>query len=161
MVSLRSVLGEKITQIFLRLGFLNLYHYTIYGNPSNVILGKNISLNNAILNAASGRIIIGDNVIFGHGIILTTGTHDYHKKGLDRIKAWPRSGHDIVIEDGAMIGSGAIILGKTRIGRNAVVGAGSLVNRDVEPDTLVAGVPAKVIRKIRYERNMHNRCDCR
>lgn len=109
---------------------------------------------NAILNVASGRIIIGDNVIIAHGAILTTGTHDYRKTGIDRIKAWPRSGRDIVIEDGAMIGSGAIILGKVRIGRNAVVGAGSLVNRDVEPNTFVAGVPARFIRRITYTQHI-------
>jgi acetyltransferase-like isoleucine patch superfamily enzyme len=97
---------------------------------------------------------MGDNVIFGHGVILTTGTHNYGKVGIDRIKAVPRSGCDIVIEDGVMIGSGAIILGKVRVGRNAVVGAGSVVNRDVQSNTLVAGVPAKLIREITYARHV-------
>jgi len=110
-------------------------------------------LNDALLNVASGSIIVGDNVIFGHGVIVTTGTHDYRKVGTDRVEAWPKSGRDIVIEDGAMIGSGAIVLGKVKIGQNAVVGAGSLVNRDVGPDRFVAGVPAKLIRKLTYSNN--------
>ena len=66
------------------------------------------------------------------------------------MKSWPKSGRDIVIEDGVMIGSNAIVLGRIRIGQNAVVATGSLVNRDVDSDTLVAGNPAKFIRKITY-----------
>ncbi len=136
--------------MLVHLGFLNIYHYTIVGNPNKVKIGKNVGLNNAILNVASGRIIIGNNITVGNGALLITGIHDYRKKGIERKKAWPRSGRDIVIEDGVFIGSGAIILGKVRIGRNAVVGAGSVVTKDVKPDTLVAGVPAKFIRKIEY-----------
>jgi len=79
MVSLSSLLVYHIKRILLRLGFLNLYHYIVYGDSSRVKLGKNVSLNNALLNVASGRIIIGDDVIFGHGVILTTGHHDYAK----------------------------------------------------------------------------------
>lgn len=154
MGSFLDVLEDKVRWIFLRLGFLNLHHPIIYGNPEKVQVGKNVSLNNTILNVSSGQIKIGDNVIFGHSVILVTGTHDYRKVGIDRIKAWPRSGRNIVIEDGAMIGSGAIILGKVTIGRNAVVGAGSLVNKDVESNTFVAGVPAKFVRKIVYEKSV-------
>lgn len=151
MVFLLTFLKNQFTRILVRLGFLNLYHFTIFGNPNKVKIGKNVFQTNVILNVSSGRIIIGDNVIFGHGVMLVTGTHDYRKVGIERKKAWPRSGRDIVIEDGVFIGSGAIILGNVRIGRNAVVGAGSVVTENVEPDTLVAGIPAKFIRKIEYE----------
>lgn len=153
MVSLRYVLGDQVTRILLRLGFINLYHYTIYGNPNRVKLGRNVELNNALLNVASGRIIIGDNVFFGHSVMLITGTHDYRKVALERQRAWPKFGRDIVIEDGVMIGSGAIVLGNVRIGKNAVIGAGSLVNTNVDPDTFVAGIPARPIRKIIYVQN--------
>ncbi|MHA2231945.1 MAG: acyltransferase, partial [Candidatus Hodarchaeales archaeon] len=110
-------------------------------------MGNRVSLNNAILNVSSGHITIGNHVFFGHDVMLVTGTHDYRKVGAERMEAWIKSGRDIIIEDGVFIGSGAIILGNVRIGRNAVVGAGSIVNKDVEPNTLVAGVPAKYIRK--------------
>jgi acetyltransferase-like isoleucine patch superfamily enzyme len=115
MVSFRGVLGEQVKQILLRLGFLNLYEHAVYGDSTRVKLGKSVSLDNAILNVASGRITIGDHVIFGHGVILTTGTHNYRKAGIDRVEVWLRSGCDIVIEDGVMIGSGATILGKVRV----------------------------------------------
>jgi len=54
----------------------------------------------------------------------------------------------IVIEDGAWVGSGVIILKGVRIGQNAVVGAGSVVTRDVEANTIAAGNPARAIRKL-------------
>lgn len=146
-----SFLEDVFTRMLVRLGFLNLHHHTIYGDPRKVKVGRNVGLNNAILNVSSGQIIVGDNVIIGHSTILVTGIHDYRKIGIERKKEWPRSGRDIVIEDGVFIGSGSIILGKVKIGRNAVIGAGSVVTKDVEPDTLVAGVPAEFIRKIKYK----------
>ncbi len=168
MPSLRTVLGDRVKQVFshmlkvagnktltpllLLLGFRNVYHCTIWGDPNRVILGKNVDLKNVLLNVASGRIIIGDNVLIGHHTMLITGTHDYHKVGRKRQRTFPKFGRDIVIEEGAWIASGTIVLGGVTIGRNAVVGAGSLVNDDVEPDTLVAGIPASFIRKLRYGR---------
>ena len=144
----RRVLGNLIKGILLRLGFLNIHHYTILGDPSRVIIGRNVILRNALLNTSSGRIIIGDNVVLGPSVMLITGTHDYSQTGIKRMKSFPRSGRDIVIENGAWICSGAIVLGKIKIGRNAVVSAGSLVNKDVESNTIVGGVPAKFIKKI-------------
>lgn len=166
MPSLRTVLGDRVKRVFrymlkvagrktltpllLLLGFRNVYHCTIWGDPNRVILGRNVDLKNVLLNVASGRIIIGDNVLIGHYVMLITGIHDYHKVGRERQRTFPKFGRDIVIEEGAWIASGAIVLGGIRIGRNAVVGAGSLVNRDVEPHTLVAGVPARFIRKLTH-----------
>lgn len=53
-----------------------------------------------------------------------------------------------VIEDGVDIGAGAVIIGPIRVGRGAVIGANAVVNRDVPPYTVVAGVPARVIRQL-------------
>jgi maltose O-acetyltransferase len=53
-----------------------------------------------------------------------------------------------VIENGAWVGSGVIILKGVRIGQNAVVGAGSVVTRDVEANTVAAGNPAKTVRRL-------------
>jgi len=58
----------------------------------------------------------------------------------------------ITIEDDAWIGAGAIILDGVRIGRGAVVGAGAVVTRDVAPHTVVAGVPARLVRRIQRQR---------
>ena len=66
----------------------------------------------------------------------------------ERQVAVPKSGRDVVIEEGVWISSNATVVGPCRIGAHAVVGVGSLVLKDVEPYTVVAGNPARVLRTI-------------
>jgi acetyltransferase-like isoleucine patch superfamily enzyme len=54
-----------------------------------------------------------------------------------------------VVKQGASIGSGATLLPKVSVGENAIVGAGSVVTKDVPPNTIVAGNPARIIRRIK------------
>ncbi len=65
-----------------------------------------------------------------------------------REKAFPSSVSSVIVEAGAYIGAGAILLKGVRVGRNAFVGAGALVREDVQPYTVVAGVPARVLRQL-------------
>ncbi|HET9256717.1 MAG TPA: hypothetical protein VFO16_16175, partial [Pseudonocardiaceae bacterium] len=74
--------------------------------------------------------------------------HDITKFGRQRQTTFPRTGRDVVIEEGVWVASHATVLGPVRIGKHAVVAAGSLVLEDVEPYAVVAGRPAKVIKKI-------------
>jgi acetyltransferase-like isoleucine patch superfamily enzyme len=94
-------------------------------------------------------VIIEDNVFIGHGVMFindsypraTTAQGDLQTEG-----DW--SVESTVIKKGASIGSGATILSHTSIGENAIVGAGSVVTKDVPPNAIVAGNPAKVLRYI-------------
>ena len=93
-------------------------------------------------------VTIGNRVFIGHHAILITTNHDIGP-------AWKRCGAwrsaPIRIEDGAWLGANVTVLpGKNgvTIGRGAVVAAGAVVTRDVPPNTLVGGVPAKVIREL-------------
>ncbi len=56
----------------------------------------------------------------------------------------PRTG-EVFIDDNAYVGAGAIILPRVKIGKNAIVGAGAVVNKDIKSNTIVGGVPAKII----------------
>jgi acetyltransferase-like isoleucine patch superfamily enzyme len=103
---------------------------------------------NALFNTESGSITVEENAMFGQNVMLVTGTHDLTKLGSERPRAVPREGHNIVVEEGAFIASGAIVLGPCVIGRHAVVAAGALVRADVPPSTMVAGVPARRIRSV-------------
>jgi acetyltransferase-like isoleucine patch superfamily enzyme len=120
----------------------------IYGDKQRLILSTSAVVNNALFNLASGNIYVGEDVIFGHGVSVLTGTHRLAEVGRDRTAAVPRSGRDIVIEDGAWLASNVTVLGNVRVGRNAVVAAGSVVTRDVPPGALVAGVPARLVRML-------------
>ena len=95
-------------------------------------------------------ITIGDEVAFGHQVMLITTTHDmnienYH---LMRKRQGPNIAKPIVIEDGVWIGARATILPGVVIGEGSVVAAGAVVSKDVPPHTIVGGVPARPIRDI-------------
>lgn len=121
----------------------------IWGDPKRLILKNNIHINDLLCNTRSGTITIEKDVFFGHRCMLLTGNHDYNKKGMERLKAVPDSGRDIHIKEGAWLGSGVIVMGPCTIGENAVVAAGSLVTKDVPPNVIVGGHPAKFMKKIK------------
>lgn len=93
-----------------------------------------------------GQIIIEKDVFSGHDIMILTGGHDYETFGEER-KRRGRPG-DIHIKEGAWLASRCIILGGVTIGKHAVIGAGSVVTRDVPDYQLWAGNPAHFIKEI-------------
>jgi acetyltransferase-like isoleucine patch superfamily enzyme len=128
--------------------FHRLESMVVVGDASRLSLSPSASVHNALFNLLSGTIRIGGYVFFGHNVMVLTGTHDYQQFGCARMIAVPNQGYDITIEDGVWIASNAIIIGPCKIGRNAVVGAGSVVVDDVAPFTVVGGVPARFIKTI-------------
>jgi acetyltransferase-like isoleucine patch superfamily enzyme len=94
-------------------------------------------------------VTIEDNVFVGHGVAFINDTYPratVEGGGLQTEADW--AVERTVVKAGASIGSGATILSKVTIGERAIVGAGSVVTRDVPPDTIVAGNPARVLRKV-------------
>lgn len=90
-----------------------------------------------------GGITIGDDVMFGPAVKLVTSNHPLDSNDRRAVISLP-----IVIEKNAWIGAGAIVLPGVTIGENSVVGAGSVVTKDVPPNTVVVGNPARVIKTI-------------
>lgn len=123
-------------------------HPLFYGPRGRIEIGQGAQVSRAILNANSGKITIGEYAIIGEGVSLLTGTHDIMQFGVNRQRAWPRSGRDILIGEGAWVAAHAVVLGPCVIGSHAVVAAGAVVTRDVEAHTVVAGVPAQLVRRI-------------
>ena len=100
-------------------------------------------------NTRSGAIQVGRGTLFGEDVKVLTGMH----MGLAQSRTEsvplhyvPESGRDIAIGDGCYIGSGAILIGPLTIGDYAMVGAGSVVTRDVPAHGFAAGVPAKLVK---------------
>jgi acetyltransferase-like isoleucine patch superfamily enzyme len=94
-------------------------------------------------------VTIEDNVFIGHGVAFINDTYPRATTpdgGLQTEADWKVE--PTLVKTGASIGSGATILAKVTIGENAIVGAGSVVTRDVPPNTVVAGNPARVLRKV-------------
>lgn len=121
---------------------------TIIGGK-NVFIGKNVVLTpGTYLNAAGGKIVIEDNVLLGPNVYMSTTKHHYE----DITKPVLFQGHDfttITIKQDSWIGASVIIFNDVTIGQHAVIGAGSVVRESIPDYCVAAGVPAKVIRKLK------------
>lgn len=94
-------------------------------------------------------VTIEDNVFIGHGVTFINDSYPRATAANGELQTesdWKVE--KTVVKRGASIGSGSTILSNVVIGENAIVGAGSVVTRDVPADTIVAGNPAKILRKI-------------
>jgi serine acetyltransferase len=120
----------------------------LWGPDERLHVASTAVLNDALLNTVSGSITVEEYAFLGHGVALLTGTHDVSRTGLERQLAVPSEGRDIVIGPGAWIASRAIVLGPCRIGADAVVTAGAVVNVDVPAGVIAAGVPARPVGQI-------------
>ena len=109
------------------------------------VIGENCSLVNTLFDCYN-QITIGDNVSFGHDCKILTGYHDKYRRGAERMSYIPSK--PVVIKDGAWIATGVIICPGVTIGRNSVVGSGSVVLSDIPDDELWAGIPCRYIKKI-------------
>ncbi len=117
--------------------------YCDYGY--NIRTGKNFYANHGLVILDAAPVVFGDDVMIAPGVLISTATHPLdpskRKKGLETAKP-------ITIGNNVWIGMGAKILEGVSIGANAVVAAGAVVNKDVKTNTVVAGVPAKVIKNL-------------
>ncbi len=167
---------KKFARIDSRPGAFGLWNVSVYG--PNISLGKNVLFvgsNSVETNLTTykfgdyeGKIRIGDNVLVMNGVriqsassieigegtmlanfcyIMDADWHDIH----NRIKA-PGKTAPVILERGVWIGDSAIVCKGVRIGENSIVGAGSVVRRDVPPNTIVAGNPARVVGKVDPEK---------
>lgn len=111
----------------------------------NIKLGKNVLINYDCVLLDCGEISIGDNTLIGPGVKIVTADHPYDAK---ERRDWSVTCAPIRIGEDVWIGAGAIILSNVTVGDRSIIGAGSVVTRDVPADTIVAGNPAKVIRDL-------------
>jgi acetyltransferase-like isoleucine patch superfamily enzyme len=115
--------------------------YCDYG--LNLTVGRNVFVNQGCSLNDIGGIEIGDDVMIGPGARLISSGHHLDPARRRRITAAP-----IRLERGVWIGAGAHVLQGVTIGADAVVGAGAVVTRDVPAATLVAGVPARPVKRV-------------
>lgn len=108
---------------------------------ANVKFGRNVIVMPGCLMMSAGGIAIDDDVMIAANVQLISNNHDLENRHI--ITCRP-----VHICRRAWIGAGSTILPGVTVGENAVVGAGSVVTHDVEPDTIVAGNPARLIRRI-------------
>lgn len=146
------VLGEGVKLA----RFINMYGCRIGANTKigtfveiqkNAVVGANCKIQSHTFVCEG--VTIEDNCFVGHGVVFTNDKYPRATAGgggLQTEADWEVV--PTVVRGGASLGSGATILCGVTIGENAIVGAGSVVTRDVEPDTIVAGNPAAFRRRI-------------
>jgi maltose O-acetyltransferase len=124
-----------------RIGIGTYFHGgTHFTNPRNLTVGDDCFVNRNCYFDLESSITIGDSVVLGHGTTVVT-TH--HQLGPSERRSGPFHGEEVRIQSGAWLGANVIVMPGVRIGPGAVIGAGSLVRTNVDPDTVVGGVPAR------------------
>ena len=138
--------------------FINLYGCEVGDNTKigafveiqkNAKVGRNCKVSSHTFICEG--VTIEDSVFIGHGV---TFINDSYPRATSNGRLQTEADWNVeqtLVKKGASIGSGATILAKVTIGENAIVGAGSVVTRDVPPNAIVAGNPAKILRSIESE----------
>lgn len=108
--------------------------------PGNSIIAQNFVYNR-------GKLVLGDRVAVGPSVMFVLASHPNSSRIRELIT--DEKSNEIIVGDDAWIGGGAIVLPGVTIGEGAVVGAGAVVTKDVDPYTIVAGNPARELRKLK------------
>lgn len=116
-------------------------------HPQNLEVGDFVSMGEGVYIAGYGRITIEDYVIISAYSRIMSSKLDVRQPYKDR----KHINEPIVISKGVWIGIGATVLGGVTIGEGAVIASGAVVTKDVEPYTMVGGVPAKEIGRLKRQ----------
>ncbi len=129
--------GKKVDESF------NLFppFYTDCGK--NISVGKNVFVNAGCCFQDQAGITVGDGALIGHQVVIATLNHDLDPENRASMIPAP-----VVIGKNVWIGSHATVLAGVTVGDNSVMAAGAVVTKDVPPSVVVAGVPARVIKKL-------------
>ena len=144
---LREMLGSIGEAVHVDIDF-----HCEYGK--NIFIGNRVIINMNCTFVDNNRIDIGDEVLIASNVQIYTATHSTHVQER-MVQDW-RPGREICrtyalpvrIEDGAWIGGGAILLPGVCIGKNAVIGAGSVVTRSIPANCVAVGNPCRVIKRL-------------
>lgn len=123
--------------------------FGIAGDPRRTLrIGRNCFVNSPFFVDAAAPVTLGHGVSIGHHVVIVTTSHALHSA---RFRAGDVQIAPVRIEDGAWIAASVTLLPGVTVGAGAVVAAGAVVTKDVAPNTLVGGVPARVLRVLPTE----------
>lgn len=114
-------------------------------NPENLRVGNRVSIQHYCMISCYGGVTIGDDVSIAHNCTILSSSHPYDMPGV-RIRDGEIVAAPVTIGSDVWIGCRAVVLGGVSIGKGCVIGAGAVVTKDVPDGTVVAGVPARIIK---------------
>ena len=116
-----------------------------FGTGKDIVIGNNSQLGEN--SRVPHNLIVGNDVMMGLEVLILGVKHKYKNSNLSPIDQGYEKVDPVVIKDSAWIGARVIILPGIKVGENSIIGAGSVVTKDVEKNTIVGGVPAVLIKK--------------
>lgn len=119
----------------------------VSGNYSNIVLKENAEITNYCFLLAKEKIEIGKNSTLAYQTTILTSANPNGPKNL-LARVYPKFSAPVIIGDNSWIGARSIVLPGVKIGNFCVIAAGSVVNRDVPDYSVVAGVPAKIVKTL-------------
>ena len=120
-----------------------IYPSVVIHSPEKVVVGRNVSLVEFVHIWGGGGVTIADDVMVASHVVITSQTHDKMSDTRRTNVCAP-----VMIGRNVWIGAGAIILPGVTVGENAVIAAGAVVTKDVDPNVIVAGVPAQRLEQV-------------
>ncbi|MBY0200155.1 sugar O-acetyltransferase [Priestia megaterium] len=143
----QAVRSNILKQLFSEIGEDCYIEPPLHANwgGKNVHFGNSVYANFNLTLVDDCDIFVGDNVMFGPNVTISAGTHPIHPN-LRRKKA--QYNVPIYIEDNVWIGAQSVVLPGVHIGKNAVIGAGSVVTKSIPANVVAVGNPCRVIREI-------------
>lgn len=113
-------------------------------NGRNIRIGRNCHINENIFIQGA---LIGNYVMIAPNVAILNSKHKYSRTNIPMICQGVERNNNPVIEDDVWIGRNAIIMPGVKIGKGSIIAAGAIVTKDVQPFSIVAGIPAKLIKK--------------
>jgi len=122
------------------------FEYGIYiSDAQKLSIGKNVRINENVF--LQGEIEIGDDVMIAPNVAIYTASHEYRKTDVAMVNQGNTDVKKVIIKDDVWVGRNVMILPGIVLGEGSIIGANSVVTKDVDPLTIVGGVPAKFIKK--------------
>jgi len=120
----------------------------LQASQSKIKIGNHVSfnVNVIIISGPDGEIVIGDNVLIGPNVVMRAAEHNFEDINIP-IRNQGHSPGKIFIGDDVWVGGNVVITKNVTIGEHSIVGAGSVVTKNVEPYSIVGGVPARLIKR--------------
>jgi maltose O-acetyltransferase len=158
-------IGILIRYIILRLligkteGFFKILERVTIEYPEKLQIGRGVGLNTGCWINASGGVTIGDNVLIGPNCIIHSANHETNQLDIP-IQFQGFEFRSVRIENNVWIGANTIVLPGISIGYGSIIGAGSVVTKDIPPYVIAVGNPARVIKKRKKLNTDSNNTPC-